>query len=235
MCRIVRLSVAIAALLAIIPHAQAIPVALTECLVCPLPGSFSDPCNPGQKPLGCFHRRLWCERIDSAPYIVQGGTAGTITGTTLICTNCTGCPNCPPPVNLTCQTTLSATFTESVAVTVNAGIETEAEGVAESLEASIGHINQRTLNFSASAGAEGGVPPCRKLGYQARIAIQTGIVMGMNHTWSAGGIIDNHFGLTCCMENIVFTQPDCHSCMSTATGSAWMKGYIDTILNEACR
>jgi len=232
--KLLHLSLAIAAAIAVSPHAQAIPVALTECLGCPLPGSFDDPCNPDQDPPGCFYRRLWCDRIDSAPYVVQGGTPGTILGTNLICTNCTGCPDCPPPVNATCQGTVSATFTESVSVTVNAGVETEADGVTESLEASIGHVNQRTLSFSATAGAEGGVPPCWKLGYQAKIAIQTGIVMGMDHTWSASGIIDNHFGLTCCLENTVFTQPDCDSCMSTATGSAWMNGFIDTILNEPC-
>ncbi len=215
-------------------EASAIPVALSECLDCSLPESFDDPCNPDQADPGCFYRRLWCSRTDSAPYVVQAGQPNLILGHTLYCSNCRGCPDCPPPAHSICQGTVSATYTESVSVDVHAGVQTGRSTVTQTLEASIGHVSQRTFEFSAMAGAVNGVPPCWKLGYQARISIETGIVMGIDHSWSAGGIIDNHFGRTCCLEGIGFTQPACHDGTSFASGSAWSTGYVETIRNEPC-
>jgi len=109
-----------------------------------------------------------------------------------------------------------------------------AAGIAQTLDASIGHVNQRTLNFTATAGTTGGVPPCWRLGYQATIAIQTGIIMGVDHVWSASGFVENHIGRTCCMDGVHYLDEHCHSCVSTASGSAWSNGAIDTILNEPC-
>ena len=85
-----------------------------------------------------------------------------------------------------------------------------------------------------TTGAEGGVPPCWVLGYQAEISITLDRKMKMDHTWTASGIIDAHHGRTCCIEGVPFSLPDCDTGMSVATGSIWVEGNAELYINREC-
>jgi hypothetical protein len=224
--------VATAGAFALAPSAAAAPVPIGECLFCAMPNplSFPDPNDPRQNPPGCFHRRLWCDRTDGAPYEISAGTPGVVTGATLSCRNCSNCPDCPPPPML-CTQALEVCFNETVSFEIQIGGEA-GEAIKGSLAAAIGISASTQVCATMTCGSEN-IAPCTWASYAAKMNVRNGIVYGLDSRFTAGGKISAHFRRRCSIDGTAWSQ-DCGVKTSKATGSKAFNSFCETTGNGGC-
>lgn len=223
---------AAAAGFAVCSTALAAPVPIGDCLFCAMPNplSFPDPNVPGQNPPGCFYRRLWCDRTDGAPYQINAGVPGVVTGGTLSCRNCSNCPDCPPPPQL-CTQMLQVCFTETVSFEIQVGGEA-GEEIKASLAAAIGISASVEICGNVNCGSEN-IPPCTWASYAAKMNVKRGIVYGLDSTFTAGGKVGTHFRRRCSIEGTPWSQ-NCGVKTSKATGNKAFDSFCDTTNNGGC-
>lgn len=212
--------------------ALAEPVALKGCSFCPMPNplSFPDPNVPGQSPPGCFYRRLWCDRTDGAPYLIQAGTPGVVVGGNHSCRNCSNCPNCPPPPQL-CSQTLQVCFTQTISFDIQIGGEA-GEGIKGQLAAAIGFSSSTQVCLSVTCGSEN-IPGCTWATYAAKMNTLNNVKYGLDSRFSAGGEVSAHFRRRCSISGTAWSQ-DCGVKTSTVTGSKALDAFCDTTGNGSC-
>lgn len=218
--------------------ANGFPVPLTECASCPTT-YVVDLCPNGSDSGGCFPRRVWCDRTDSSPVLIDPGSANTVTlDGTVECRNCypggasgCRCPDCPP-APMFCKRELSGTYTESVQLAVAASIEVERAAVEAALESSIGHATQRSITITTVCGWDP-FPGCKIGVVDLKLHIALNVRTRVTHSYLVGGVVDNHFLQSCCYGGVQW-QNACPPVYSTATGSAYSSGGCSTIRYDDC-
>ena len=150
------------------------------------------------------------ERTDSGINIVNPGIDDKAISQQLLCENCIGaCPEVKPSA-ASCTSSLGLSYTETVSVTLAAGLEVSVQGLSlaeieASLSSSIGHSTARTITKNVTCGSTQ-IEGCTRSSYQATLAIKTNIEKAMTHTYT-WFVTKKHFLRKCDLPT-VHTGPD---------------------------
>lgn len=170
-----------------------------------------------------------CIRVDGPPVKTKSGQLTTLSMLGE-CINCEGCMENPPPP-LTCTSAASVTFTQSLAVTVDAGISVGDDTVKASFSRAVG--GGVAAGATATQTCSTIAPPCKVVEIEARINVEIGAEYEIQHRWLATGTWVNEWWGTCEFEGQSFTE-ECGTGKSIAVASIAGHGACETIGYDDC-